>query len=120
MDSQRTAARIAGFSYLLTLAIVCDLLYCAGAVALITSLFVILRTVDRNLALLSKLDLSGRFDRYYGGLLLYGLGATLGSWLWLRSRFMGLSDIAVSFWLPIKGLRPSPMVAPPLAAEALS
>ena len=166
-ESQRTAARVAGFAYLFTFAIVvfanfgihdrlnvvgnaagtaqkilanerlfrigiaCDILYCAGLVVLITALYVILKPVGRGLALLStfwklvyalawiimtlqffdalrlvhggdylrafetdrlqalaKLYLSARFDRYYGGLLFYSLGATLSSYLFLKSRYI--------------------------------
>jgi len=87
--AQQTAARVAGFSYLLTLVpvvfaqfgihdrlivegnaaetarnimaherlfrigIACDLTYCAGVVVLLAALYVILRPVDRGLALLA-------------------------------------------------------------------
>jgi hypothetical protein len=88
-ESQRTAARVAGFAYLFSLAIevvsefrikpqlivagnpaetarnilaheqlfglgiACDLIYAAGTVVLLTALYVILRPVNRNLALLA-------------------------------------------------------------------
>ncbi len=88
-ESQRTAARVAGFTYLFTLAtvvfaqfgihdrliveghaaetarnimaherlfridIACDLIFCAGVVVLLTALYVILRPVNRTLALLA-------------------------------------------------------------------
>jgi hypothetical protein len=87
-ESQRTAAKVAGFTCLFTMAIVvfanfgiharlivagnaaetarnilaherlfrigiaCDLIYCAGLVVLLTALYVILKPVDRGLALL--------------------------------------------------------------------
>ena len=90
-DSQRTAAKIAGFSYLLTIAIVvfanyallnplivpgnaaetarnivthetqfrivavCFLIYSAGVVVLLTALYLILRPVNRGLALVAAL-----------------------------------------------------------------
>jgi len=166
-ESQRKAARVVGFAYLFTFAIVVlanfgihdrlnvagnaaataqkilanerlfrigiafDLLYSAGLVVLITALYVILKPVNRGLALLStlwkliyalawivmtlqffdalrlvhggnylrafetdrlqalaKLYLSGRFDRYYGGLLYYSFGATVSSYLFLKSRYI--------------------------------
>ncbi|MGA3286115.1 MAG: DUF4386 domain-containing protein [Bacteroidota bacterium] len=88
-ESQRTAARVAGFTYLFTMAIVsfayfgiyahlivagnaaetarnimaherlfriniaCDLIYCAGVVVLLTALYVILKAVNQNLALIA-------------------------------------------------------------------
>jgi hypothetical protein len=87
-ESQRTAARVAGWSYLITFATVCyanfglhdrlisssasetarnilahdqlfrlgivgDLFYCAGAVVLVTALYVILRPVSPGIALLA-------------------------------------------------------------------
>jgi Domain of unknown function (DUF4386) len=90
-DSQRKAARVAGFAYLLSLAIeviheffitphltvagnaaetarnilaheqlfrlgiACDLIYSAGTVVLLSALYVILKPVSRNLALLATL-----------------------------------------------------------------
>src|SRR5258708_37623863 len=88
-DSQRTAARVAGFAYLITFAIVVyvnfgiherlivennaaetarnilaherlyrigiagDLMYCVGGVVLLAALYVILKPVNRGLALLA-------------------------------------------------------------------
>jgi hypothetical protein len=88
-DSQRTAARVAGFAYLFTLAtvvfaqfgihsrlindksgaeavrnivaserlfrisIACELVYCAGGVVLLAALYMILKPVNKNLALLA-------------------------------------------------------------------
>jgi len=37
---------------------------------------------------LAKLYLSARFDRYYGGLLLFALGGVAASWLWVKSRYI--------------------------------
>lgn len=37
---------------------------------------------------LAKLGLAGRFDRYYGGLLFYALGATVTNYLWFKSRYI--------------------------------
>jgi hypothetical protein len=90
-ESQRKAARVAGFAYLFTLAtvvfanfaiherlivagnaaetarnilaherlfrisIACDLIYCAGVVVLLTALYVILKPINRGLALLAAL-----------------------------------------------------------------
>jgi hypothetical protein len=90
-QSQRKAARVAGFAYLFTLAtvvfanfaiherlivagnaaetarnilaherlfrisIACDLIYCAGVVVLLTALYVILKPINRGLALLAAL-----------------------------------------------------------------
>jgi hypothetical protein len=48
-----------------------------------------LRVFDTaHLQALAKLSLSGRFDRYYGGLLFYALGGTVSSYLWLKSRYI--------------------------------
>jgi hypothetical protein len=88
-DSQRTAARVAGFAYLITFAavsyaqfgiharlivgnntaetarnilaherlfrigIACDLMYCVGIIALLAALYVILKPVNKGLALLA-------------------------------------------------------------------
>jgi len=171
--SQRTAAKVAGFSYLFTFAIVvfanfgiydklvvadsvaetatnilanetlfrigiaCDLVYGLAFVAMLTALYVILKPVDRSLALLStfwqlvyavawvlltlkffdalrllsadylrvfeaersqalaRMFLSARFDRYYGGLLFYALGATVTSYLWFKSRYVPRALAAV-------------------------
>ena len=106
---------------------------------------------DRLQALV-RLYLSGD-DLYYVGLLFYGLGSTVSSYLWFKSRYiprslaglsvissiwcaactvvflifptfnkvvndwwfdtpMALFEIATSFWLLFKGLRPSGMAEP--------
>jgi hypothetical protein len=37
---------------------------------------------------LAKLYLAARFDRYYGGLLVYALGGVAAGWLWVKSRYI--------------------------------
>jgi hypothetical protein len=230
-DSQRTAAKVAAFAYLITFAIVLyvhygilwrliagnaaetahnimaheplfrlgiagNIIYCAGVIVLLTALYVVLKPVNRGLALLAAfwmlvwsfmwlvmalnyfhalLLLKGGdylrafeterlqawamfyfkmgFDIYYVGLLFWGLASTLYACLWFKSRYipralsafgvlssafcavctfvfyifpnfdkivglgwfdtpMGLFNIALSFWLLFKGLKP------PAAAKA--
>jgi len=230
-ESQRKAAKVAGFAYLITFAtvvyvnfgihdrlivgtnaetarnilaherlfrigIVGDLIYCAGVIVLLTTLYVILKPVSRGLALLAafwrlvwvlmwlamtlnlfdalrflnhaefsqalgaervqalaSLYLGTRFEYYYVGLLFGALASTVCGYLWLKSHYiprslavfgvissafcvvctlvfyifpnfdkivnlwwfdtpMGLFDIALSFWLLIKGLRPSEAAVP--------
>src|SRR5712692_10082595 len=225
-ESQRTAARIAGFAFpisfvtvvavnfgifarfivrdnpaetarnilahetLFRIGVAGDMVYCVGVVVLLTALYVVLKPVDQNLALLAafgrlvhgftyllvtinlfttlrllsgadysrafgpdqlpvlaRLYLSG-FDQYYVGLLFWALGATVGSYLWFKSNYipkamaavgvissawcaactlvfyifpdfpkvvnlwwfdspMAIFELALSFWLLFKGLRPS-------------
>ncbi len=224
-ESQRRAARVAGFAYLITFATVVyvnfgihgrlivennaetarnvlaherlfrigiagDVIYCAGVVVLLTALYVILKPVNRGLALLAAfwrlvcvlmwlvmtLDLfdalrllrgtdylrafeaerlqalagfylGTRFDYYYVGLLFGALASTVCGYLWFKSRYipralaafgvissafcvactfvfyifphfdkivnlwwfdtpMAIFDMALSFWLLFKGLRP--------------
>jgi len=167
-----------------------DMVYCVGVVVLLTALYVILKPVNQNLALLAafgrlvhgltwlvatlnlftalrllrdadyshafgpdqlpalaRLYLSG-YDAYYVGLLFWGLGATAGSYLWFKSNYipralaafgvissawcaactfvyyifpdfakvvnlwwfdspMAVFELALSFWLLFKGLRPT-------------
>jgi hypothetical protein len=236
-ESQRKAARVAGFAYLFTLATVafanfgihdrlivtgdaaatarnimaherlfrisigCDLIYCAGVVVLLTALYVILKPVSQGLALLAafwrlvyalmwvlmtlnlfyvlrilsgadyvrvfeaervqamaRLYLGASFEQYYVGLLFYGLGSTVCSYLWFKSNYipralaawglissawcatctfafiifpnftkvinlwwfdtpMGIFEIATSFWLLLKGLKPSGIAAPDRASD---
>jgi hypothetical protein len=226
-ESQRKAARVAGFTYLITFATVVDvnfgihdrlivennaaetarnilaherlfrigiagdLIYCAGVVVLLTALYIILKPVNRGLALLAafwrlvwvlmwlvmtlnlfdalrllsgadylrsfeserlqalaRLYLDARFDYYYVGLFFGALASTVCGYLWFKSRYipralaafgmissafcvactfvfyifpnfdrivnlwwfdtpMGIFDIALSFWVLLKGLRPS-------------
>ena len=166
------------------------MVYCLAVVVLLTALYVILKPVSQNLALLAafgrlvhgltwllvtinlftalrllsdadysrafgpdqlpalaQLYLSG-FDAYYVGLLFWALGATVGSYLWFKSDYipralaafgvissawcvactfvfyifpdfpkvvnlwlfdspMAIFELALSFWLLFKGLRPS-------------
>jgi hypothetical protein len=106
------------------------MVYCVGIVVLLTALYVILKPVSQNLALLAafsrlvhgftwllvminlftvlrllsdadysrafgpdqlpalvRLYLSG-YDAYYVGLLFWGLGATVGSYLWFKSNYI--------------------------------
>jgi len=165
--AQQTAARVAGFTYLFTMAtvvfayfgiqarlivvgnaaetarnimaherlfrinIACNLIYSAGVVVLLTALYVILKPVDRSVALLAafcrlvyaliwvvgalnlfavlrllsgadylrvfeadrlqalvRLYLGAGFDAYYVGLLFYGLGSTVCSYLWFKSNYI--------------------------------
>jgi hypothetical protein len=230
-ESQRKAARAAGFAYLITSATVVyvnfgihdrlivennaetarnilaherlfrigvagDLIYCAGVVVLLTALYVILKPVNRGLALLAafwrlvcvlmwlvmtlnlfdalrllsgagylrafeaerlqalaRLYLGSRFDYYYVGLLFGALASTVCGYLWFKSCYipralaafgvissafcvactfvfyifphfdkivnlwwfdtpMSIFDIALSFWLLFKGLRPSGIAEP--------
>jgi hypothetical protein len=228
-ESQRKAAGVAGFAYLITFASVVsvnfgiherlivqnnaaetarnilaherlfrigiagDLIYCAGVVVLLTALYVILKPVNRGLALLAafwrlvwvliwlvmtlnlfnalrllsgadylqtlgaerlqalaRFYLGTSFDYYYAGLLFGALASTVCGYLWFKSRYipralalfgiissafcvactfvfyifpnfdkivnlwwfdtpMGVFEIALSFWLLLKGLRPSPV-----------
>lgn len=225
-ESQRTAARVAGFTGLLMMAVVvfanfgiherlmvagdaaatarnilahetlfriniaCFLIYCIGIVVLLTALYMILKPVNRSLALLAaffrlvygltwivialnlfealrllsgadymrvfetdhlqalaRLSQATSFDVYYVGLLFYALASTLCSYLWFKSNYiprslagfgvissvfcvactfvfiifpgfakivnlwwfdspMAIFEIATSFWLLFKGLRP--------------
>jgi Domain of unknown function (DUF4386) len=226
-ESQRKAATVAGFAYLITFATVVyvnfgiharlivknsaaetarnilaherlfrigiagDLMYCAGVVVLLTALYVILKPVNRGLALLAalwrlvwvlmwllmtlnlfdalrllsgadylrafeaerlqalaRLYLGTSFDYYYVGLLFGALASTVCGYLWFKSRYipralaafgvissafcvactfvfyiypnfekivnlwwfdtpMAIFEIALSFWLLFKGLRPA-------------
>jgi hypothetical protein len=224
--SQRTAARVTAFAYLITFAtvvyvhygilwrlitnnaaetarnilaheqffrtgIAINVLYCAGIFVLLTALYVVLKPVNKGLALLAafwwlvwafmwllmtlnlfdalrllrgadalqafnteqlqalaSFYLHSSFDRYYIGLLFWGLASTVCACLWFKSRYIpralaafgvlssafavacsfalyinpnfdkivglgwfdspiGLFDIALSFWLLFKGLKPS-------------
>ena len=194
-NAAATAQKILENERLFRIGIACDLFYSAGIVVLLTALYVILKPVNRGLALLAtfwklvyvlawvvmtlqffdalrlvhgadylrvfeaarlqalaKLYLSARFDRYYGGLLFYTLGLTVSSYLWLKSNYipralatfgvissawcaactfvflifpdftkfvnlwwfdtpMGLFELATSFWLLFKGLKPGVQAA---------
>jgi len=190
-NAAETARNIIAHEQLFRIGIACDLIYCAGVVILLTALYVILKPVNRSLALiaasfrlvyalmwvfmtlnlftalrvlnaadylqvfeverlqaLARLYLGARFDMYYVGLLFYGLTSTVCGYLWFKSRYipralaafgvissawcvactlafiispdfakvvnlwwfdsaLGIFEIATSFWLLFKGLRPS-------------
>ena len=185
-----TARNILAHETLFRIGVAGNMLYCVGVVVLLTALYVVLKPVDQNLALLAafgrlvhgltwllvainlftalrllsgadysrafgpdqlpvlaRLYLSG-FDQYYVGLLFWALGATVGSYLWFKSNYipkamaavgvissawcaactfvllifpgfrgvvnwwwydspMGIFELALSFWLLFKGIRPS-------------
>ena len=191
-----TARNILAHERLFRIGIVGDLIYCAGVVVLLTALYVILKPVNKGLALLAafwrlvwvlmwlvmtlhlfdalrllsgtdysrafeaerlqalaSLYLGTRFDYYYVGLLFGALASTVCGYLWFKSRYipralaifgvissafcvvctfvfyifpnfdkivnlwwfdmpMGIFDIALSFWLLLKGLRPSVTTEP--------
>ncbi len=194
-DPAQTARNILAHETLFRIGVAGDVLYCVGVVVLLTALYIVLKPVDQNLALLAalgrlvhgftwllatinlftalrllsgadysrafgpdqlpvlaRLYLSG-FDQYYVGLLFWALGATVGSYLWFKSNYipkamaavgvissawcaactfvlfifpgfrgvvnwwwydspMGIFELALSFWLLFKGLRPSGMAKP--------
>lgn len=194
-----TARNILAHETLFRIGVAGDMLYCVGVVVLLTALYVILKPVSQNLALLAafgrlvhgltwllatlnlftalrllsdadysrafgpdqlpalaRLYLSG-FDAYYVGLLFWGLGATVGSYLWFKSNYipralaafgvissawcvactfvfyifpgfpkvvnlwlfdspMAVFELALSFWLLFKGLRPSRIAGPDKAS----
>lgn len=94
------------------IATVWQLIYVITWVALTLKLFDSLRLLgginylqvfnEEQLYSLSKLFLSARFDRYYGVLMFYSLGATLFNYLWFKSRFiprpLALWGIVASAW----------------------
>jgi len=125
-----TARNILAHETLFRIGVAGDMIYCVGDVVLLTALYVILKPVSQNLALLAafgrlvhgltwllatlnlftalrllsdaeysrafgpdqlpalaRLYLSG-FDAYYVGLLFWGLGATVGSYLWFKSNYI--------------------------------
>jgi hypothetical protein len=188
-DPAQTARNILAHETLFRIGIAGDVLYCVGVVVLLTALYIVLKPVDQNLALLAafgrlvhgltwllatlnlftalrllsgadysrafgpnqlpvlaRLYLSG-FDQYYVGLLFWALGATVGSYLWFKSKYipralaafgvissawcaactlvfyifpdfpkvvnlwwfdspMAVFELALSFWLLFKGIRP--------------
>ena len=126
-----TARNIMSHERLFRIGIAGDLIYCVAVVVQLTALYVILRPVNRGLALaaafgrlvyalmwvlmtlnlfdtlrllsgadysqvfgaerlqaLAKLYLGGRFDQYYVGLLFWGLGSTVCSYLWFKSNYI--------------------------------
>jgi Domain of unknown function (DUF4386) len=200
-NNAETARNILARERLFRIGIVGDLVYCAGVVVLLTALYVILKPVNRGLALLAafwrlvwvlmwlvmtldlfdalrllsgadysrafeaerlqalaSLYLGTRFDYYYVGLLFGALASTVFGFLWFKSGYiprplatfgvissafcvactfvfyifpnfdkivnlwwfdtpMGIFDIALSFWLLFKGLRPSEMAEPDRASS---
>jgi hypothetical protein len=186
----QTSRNILAHETLFRVGVAGDMVYCVAVVVLLTALYVILKPVSRNLALLAafgrlvhgltwllvtinlftalrllsdadysrafgpdqlpalaQLYLSG-FDAYYVGLLFWALGATVGSYLWFKSDYipralaafgvissawcvactfvfyifpdfpkvvnlwlfdspMAIFELALSFWLLFKGLKPS-------------
>jgi Domain of unknown function (DUF4386) len=129
-NPEETARNILAHETLFRVGIAGDMVYCVGVVVLLTALYVILKPVSQNLALLAafgrlvhgltwllatlnlftalrllrdadysrafgpdqlpalaRLYLSG-FDAYYVGLLFWGLGATVGSYLWFKSNYI--------------------------------
>ena len=195
-----TARNILAHETLFRLNIACFLVYCVGIVVLLTALNVILKPVNRSLALLAaffrlvyaltwiviplhlfealrllsgadymrvfetdrlqalaRLSQATSFDVYYVGLLFYALASTVCSYLWFKSSYipralaafgvmssvfcvactfvfiilpefakvvnlwwfdspMALFEMALSFWLLFKGLRPG--IAEPDRAQA--
>jgi hypothetical protein len=190
-----TARNILAHETLFRIGVVGDMVYCVAVVVLLTALYVILKPVSQNLALLaafgrlvhgltwllatlnlftalrllSDADYSRAFgpdqlpalarlylssyDAYYVGLLFWSLGATVGSYLWFKSNYipkalaafgmissawcaacalvfyifpdftkvvnlwlfdspMAIFELALSFWLLFKGLRPYRMAEP--------
>jgi len=198
-NAAATAQNIIAHERLFRIAIACELIYFAGVVILLTALYVILKPVNRSLALfaafcrlvyalmwvvvalnffdvlrllgdadylrvfdaaqlqaLARLRLGTGFDAYYVGLPFYGLASTVCSYLWFKSNYIpralaawgvlssawcaasafafiifpdfgravnlysldapiAVFEIATSFWLLFKGLRPSGMVEPETA-----
>ncbi len=190
-DVAATARNIIAHETLFRLNIACFLIYCIGVVLLLTALYVILKPVNRSLALLgaflrlvygltwivialnlfealrllsgvdymrvfevdrlqalSRLSQARSFDVYYVGLVFYALASTVCSYLWFKSNYipralaafgviaslfcvactfvfiifpgfakvvnlwwfdspMAMFEMALSFWLLFKGLRPS-------------
>lgn len=125
-----TARNILAHERLFRIGVAGDMVYCVGTVVLLAALYVILKPVSQNLALLAafgrlvhgftwllvtinlftalrllsgahcsrafgpdqlptlaRLYLSG-FEEYYVGLLFWGLGATVGSYLWFKSNYV--------------------------------
>jgi hypothetical protein len=130
-NAAETARNIMAHERLFRINIACDLIYGAGVIVLLTALYVILRPVNRSLALLAaffrlvyalmwvvmalnlfdvlrllgganylrvfeadrlqalaRLYLGAGFDAYYVGLLFYGLGSTVCSYLWFKSNYI--------------------------------
>jgi hypothetical protein len=199
-DVAATARNIMAHETLFRINIACFLIYCIGVVVLLTALYVILKPVNRSLALLaalfrlvygltwivialnlfealrllsgadymrvfevdrlqalSRLSQATSFDVYYVGLLFYALASTVCSYLWFKSNYipralaafglisslfcvactfvfiifpgfakvvslwwfdspMAVFEMALSFWLLFKGLRPYRTLEPERAS----
>ena len=199
-DPAQTARNILAHERLFRIGIVGDAVYFIGVIVVVAALYVVLKPIDQNLALLAasgrlvhgftyllvtinlftalrllsgadysrafgpdqlpvlaRLYLSG-FDQYYVGLLFWALGGTVGSYLWFKSKYipralagfrviasawcvactfvllifpdfrnvvnwwwydspMGIFELALSFWLLFKGLRPSGIAEPDKASS---
>jgi len=189
-NAAETARNILAHERLFRIGIAGEITFCVGIFVLLTALYVVLKPVNRGLALLAafwwlayvfmwlvmslnlfdalrllsgagslqafeaerlqalaSFYLAANFDRYYVGLLFWGMASTVCACLWFKSRYiprslaafgvissaftvactfvffifpnfdkivglgwfdspMGLFDIALSFWLLFKGLRP--------------
>ncbi len=128
-DPAQTARNILAHETLFRAGIAGEVLYCIGVLVVSAALYIVLKPVDQNLALLAtlgrlvngltwllvalnlltalrllspdyarafppeqlpvlaRLYLSG-FDQYYVGLLFWSLGATVGACLWLKSAYV--------------------------------
>jgi hypothetical protein len=199
-DVAATARNIMAHETLFRINIACFLIYCIGVVVLLTALYVILKPVNRSLALLaalfrlvygltwivialnlfealrllsgadymrvfevdrlqalSRLSQATSFDVYYVGLLFYAMASTVCSYLWFKSNYipralaafglissvfcvactfvfiifpgfakvvnlwwfdspMAVFEMALSFWLLFKGLRPYRTLEPERAS----
>jgi hypothetical protein len=195
-NAVQTARNILAHETQFRVAATCFLTYSLSVVVLLAALYVVLKPVNRGLALvgalfrlvfallwllstlnllsalrllgsapylqvfepdrlqtLARVYIAATFDDYYVGLPFFGLAATLCAWLWLKSNYiprwlglfgvissafcvicafiylifpgfakpvnpywfdspMALFEMALSFWLLFKGLRPSGSAAP--------
>src|SRR6266550_4505965 len=94
-NSQRTAAKVAGWSGLLTFAIVVfaflwllSTLNMLSALRLLSNANYLQVFEPDRLQALAKLHLGTNFDDYYVGLPFFGLAATICAWLWLKSNYI--------------------------------
>jgi hypothetical protein len=144
-----TARNILAHETLFRMGVAGDVVYCVGVVVLLTALYVILKPISQNLALLAafgrlvygftwllvtlnlftalrllsdadysrafgpdqlpalaRLYLSG-YDAYYVGLLFWGLGATVGSYLWFKSSYIPRGLAAFGVISPVHGAPPA-------------
>ena len=139
-DAAATAQNVVAHQTQFRITVVCFLTYSLGVVVLLSALYVILKPLNPGLALigalsrlvfallwllstlnllamlrllsntnylqviepgqlqaLARLHLGATFDDYYVGLPFFGLAATFGAWLWLKSNYIprGLSIFGV-------------------------